>query len=85
MGIWIELRCEGRGDNPRGGEEVRSGSRCLSHANAGPMGLARDTRESALATIKLLENEARTSGWKRTRNGWACPHCAKVRLSHGAN
>lgn len=74
MGTWIELRCEKHGPATGFGLD----DRCYSDTNHGPMGMAADTRKSVADTLKDLEQEARRGGWKRTRFGWVCPHCAAL-------
>lgn len=80
MGIWIEYRCENRTASSSG-DRLPEGKRCLSHDNAGPMDMADDTRESVVETLKFLDEEARQSGWKKTRAGWICPFCIEARKS----
>lgn len=72
MATWIELRCENRGTKTADGPD---GQRCWSDENTGPMDMANDTRESLLETMRGLEKDARDLGWKKTREGWVCPHC----------
>lgn len=73
MGIWIEFRCENR-SNPSAAGSSRG--RCESHNNNGPMEMARETNDDVLDALRYLGNEARKGGWKRTRYGWICAHCA---------
>lgn len=76
MGTWIELRCEERSDAVEGyGLEV--GETCLSSVNAGPMGMANDTRESQVSVLRELEAEARSDGWVKRPAGWVCPFCVR--------
>lgn len=72
MATWIELRCENRGTSTEDGE------RCWSDDNSGPMGMAGDTRESLLETVRDLEKDARDFGWQKTREGWLCTHCVAI-------
>ena len=51
--------------------------RCYSLDNIGPMDMAEDNRASLLETMRFLEQEARGDGWKKTKDGWVCPFCAK--------
>ena len=74
MGTWIEFRCEKRG----GRTGYLETERCWSDTNSGPMEMAEDTRASVIETLRLLEKQARSSGWKKTKEGWICPHCAEL-------
>ncbi len=78
MGIWIEFRCEDRTEEWANG---RPNHRCWSNDNAGPMDMASDNMQSIRETVSALSDDARRSGWKKTRNGWICPHCAKARAA----
>lgn len=74
MAIWIELRCERRGD----GRRESSGTRCWSDDNSGPGYLADDNREGMASTYKDLKDSALSGGWKNIRGeGWVCPNCLK--------
>jgi hypothetical protein len=69
MSTWIEMRCEDRGttaSRKRG---------CLSDVNDGPMGMAGDTQDSVLQTLRSLHAKATEQGWKRMQQGWVCPRC----------
>jgi hypothetical protein len=74
MGIWMEIRCEGRLDDGAAKE-------CHSSDNSGPSEMADDTAISVAATLRLLNQDARsgTNPWRKTKVGWFCPACA-VRL-----
>ena len=77
MSIWVEFRCERRLSAPANVSPTGVvGSRCWSHDNRGPMYMAADDQRSVLALLRELAREARAMGWKRTREGWVCPHCA---------
>lgn len=78
MATWMEIRCERRGSGKPHGPE-----RCLSDDNAGPMEMADDTRESVLTVLKLINDQARESGWKKTREGWVCPACTQEGKGNG--
>ncbi|CRN65986.1 hypothetical protein SAMN05216576_107245 [Ectopseudomonas chengduensis] len=80
MATWIEIRCENRGKVSE--EEAAPTKRCYSSDNIGPMDMAEDNRASLLETMRFLEKDARDDGWKKTKEGWVCPFCAK--LSSGA-
>lgn len=75
MGIWVEIRCENRAAESARGE---AGSHCWSHENQGPMGEASDKRAKLIELMRGLEQEARTTGWIKTRKGWMCPFCADI-------
>lgn len=66
MAIWLEIRCEKRGEIPD----------CWSDRNDGPSALSSEDRVSVLASLSGMEKQGRASGWKRTRLGWICPNCA---------
>lgn len=69
MALWMEIRCEERGDG-------REQNRCWSDDNNGPMDMSPDDNASILATMKSLREEATKLGWKRAKNdGWVCPGC----------
>lgn len=75
MGIWIELRCDAR-EQPTG---YAPKERCFSAVNDGPSGMVDHRVASALSLLRRLEKDAKALGWKKTREGWVCPHCASVR------
>lgn len=75
MGFWMELRCESRTDAVL---DTDPAQQCWSHVNQGPMQEASDSQASVLSAYRDLAAEARSTGWKRTRQGWICPFCAKV-------
>lgn len=75
MAIWIELRCERRGE----GLDLSSGKRCWSGDNNGPGEMADDTLASMSSVYQFLRQDATKAGWKLIRGeGWVCPCCAKV-------
>lgn len=74
MAIWIELRCERRGD----GRRESSGTRCWSDDNLGPGDLADDNQAGMIATYRYLKESALSVGWREFRGeGWVCPNCQK--------
>lgn len=77
MGIWIEYRCENR-TNDSSGESLREMHRCWSHDNRGPMDMAEDNRARVAEVLTALDDEARSLGWKKTREGWICPFCVNA-------
>lgn len=76
MGIWIEYSCENRTEASAEGPGLKIGDQCLSRANSGPMEMAEDTQASVIETLRFLDDDARSSGWVKTRSGWYCPYCA---------
>ncbi len=83
MGIWIEYRCENRTEPSSEGAGLAVGDQCYSRDNSGPMEMAGDTRASVIETLKFLDEDARGSGWVKTREGWFCPFCVnKLGLSN---
>ncbi|MFJ7794363.1 hypothetical protein [Pseudomonas sp. NPDC096950] len=87
MATWIEYRCENR-FNKSSGDSLPENERCYSHDNRGPMEMAEDTRASVIETLQQLDDEARSGGWKKTREGWLCPFCVEAikttsRTEHG--
>lgn len=76
MATWIEIRCENRGK--ASGEEAAPTKRCYSDDNIGPMQMAEDNRASLLETMRFMEKDAQDDGWKKTKEGWVCPFCAKL-------
>lgn len=84
MAIWIELRCERRGN---GRSEYERDYYCWSDGNSGPGELTGDTRKDMSDTYNFLSKAAKASGWKNKRGeGWVCPCClayeAKVEANH---
>lgn len=70
--VGIPLR-EPRRAFGRGG----AGNGCESNRNVGPMAMAAtDTREAVLQTLRELDQDARDSGWVKSRDGWVCAYCA---------
>ncbi len=67
MSIWMELRCDGDG----------TADHCWSNKNNGPMESAPHHRDRLWATVRRLEAAGLREGWRRTRDGWLCPVCAK--------
>lgn len=74
MAIWIELRCERRGE----GLDASSGTRCWSDDNHGPGEMADDTLASMSSVYQFLKQDAANAGWELVRGeGWVCPSCVK--------
>lgn len=65
VAIWLEMRCEGRGDNRR----------CPSNSNDGPMALVGDTLADVQHGYRELREQAGRLRWRQTRKGWFCPVC----------
>lgn len=74
MAVWLELRCENRSKAPA----PLTKARCYSHDNNGPMQMSADDQRSVAACARDIFAEAKRTGWKRKRDGWWCPHCAKA-------
>lgn len=72
MAIWMEIRCELRGDG-----EHHPVMRCESADNAGPMTMVDDDKKSFDAGFRILREQALNGGWKRfaKHGGWVCPAC----------
>lgn len=78
MGIWIELRCEGRGGYTERPRELV----CWSDENNDPGDMADDNAASLRATYAWVKQAAQKAGWKLVRGGgWFCPCC----LASGAD
>ena len=77
MAFWIEIRCEGGyGEVGEDDNIIKDeNANCASFSNSDPGILVIDTIQSLLEGKKLIEKEARNSGYKRTRKGWFCPSC----------
>ena len=75
MSLWIELHCDIR-DMSR--TTATGELACWTHSNANEGLLTESTGNDARAAATLLAKRARAKGWRRTRNGWACPACAKT-------
>ncbi len=74
MAVWLELRCENRSKAPAPTMKAR----CYSHDNNGPMQMSSDDQRSVVSCTRDLFAEAKRTGWKRKRDGWWCPCCAKA-------
>lgn len=71
MAIWVELRCERRGEGRASWQNP-----CWSDDNNGPGELADDTQQGIRYVYQLLTEEAKKAGWKLIRGeGWVCPNC----------
>lgn len=78
MSVWMELRCERRGD----GRCEYSGTRCMSDSNDGPGFNAGDQQSGLIEGYKSLKMEAYESGWKLIRGeGWVCPRCLSYEIT----
>lgn len=74
MATWLEFRCENRSNESAKGDYH---NHCWSIDNAGPVGMASDSRESVAGVLRGMGQEAKASGWKRTKYGWVCEYCVK--------
>ncbi len=59
MGIWIEFRCENRGNESAKAVDGL-GKCCESHSNSGPMMQAGDTQADVLEVLRYLARYAKT-------------------------
>ncbi|HEN3589471.1 TPA: hypothetical protein U5E11_004102 [Yersinia enterocolitica] len=73
MAIFMELRCELRGE----GRCEFSGTRCWSDDNNGPSLTCYDTKKSAANGVDSLAYQAKNAGWEKRKEGWVCPNCLK--------
>lgn len=73
MGIWIEIRCEGRAGNNSG---------CWSDSNHDPGRMSKETNASLMSVKQELEKDARDAGYKRYKDGWYCPACVSTQAAH---
>lgn len=72
MAFWMELHCDLRREGYLPGT---FNERCLTLSNSHP-GVLVDSHAAGVRTgQRLLAQEAKARGWKRTRQGWACPGC----------
>lgn len=78
MAIWMELRCERRGE----GRSSRSNP-CFSDENSGPMLMACDTKKDVVLVAGDLFEEAKNDGWERRKEGWVCPNCIAFESAAG--
>lgn len=82
MAVYMELRCELRGEG-RSDETC-----CWSDENTGPWSMALDTKKSTAETTTEIFTMARDAGWKRINGDWVCPGCqenlAKVKQGQAA-
>lgn len=77
MAIFMELRCELRGD----GRWEHSGTRCWSDDNDGPHSFGSDSKKSAADCYGEIVKQAKECGWKKRKEGWVCPNCLKHEAS----
>lgn len=78
MAIWLELRCERRGE----GRSSRNNP-CFSDGNNGPMLMADDTKKAVGMAVSDLFEEAKSDGWERRKEGWVCPNCIAYKITDG--
>lgn len=77
MGIFMELRCELRGE----GLPESSGVRCWSDDNEGPMAHGFSSKKGAADCYGEIVRQAKEAGWKKKKDGWVCPNCLKREAS----
>lgn len=68
MSIWMELRCDGRG-------ESRKKNPCFSDNNIGPMENLGNSKAYLAAGHAEIVHQATSSGWKLIKGEWYCPAC----------
>lgn len=69
MAIFMEVRCEGRGD-------VRG---CLSDENADSQTMAFENVKSVSEALAFLKNDSLSAGWVLHKGSLYCPVCAKAK------
>lgn len=71
MTFFVEIQCDYK---LPGGEGARyTDAKCYSFSNSNPNS---NSIKVAWAARRASER-AREAKWKKTRDGWLCPHCAK--------
>ncbi|EHD0299395.1 hypothetical protein JYY74_004242 [Salmonella enterica subsp. enterica serovar Enteritidis] len=78
MAVWMELRCERRGDGRR-----QNDNPCHSDENSGPMLMADDSKKGVAFVAGELFEEAINDGWERRKEGWICPGCIAHEKANG--
>jgi len=80
MAIFLEVRCERRGD----GRSPYGDFRCWSDDNNGPAMLACDDHASVSKVLTELNQDCIKAGWKKFRGeGWVCPACQEYEKQQG--
>lgn len=69
MGIFMEVRCEGRGDVDG----------CHSDQNADSQTMASENVRSVSEALAFLKNDSLNSGWVLHKGELYCPVCAKAK------
>lgn len=77
MTIFMELRCESRGEC----RSESSGTRCWSDDNEGPQTSCLATKKGSSLGFDELVAQAKQSGWEKRSDGWVCPNCLKHEAS----
>ena len=73
MSVWIELHCDALDMEAT---TATGELACWTHRNANEGALSENSLEHVRATVRHITERAKANGWKRTRTGWCCPHCA---------
>jgi hypothetical protein len=74
MSWWIELHCDVLAEWPDDQKGFHSYNHCFSNNGDSPGLLAANTS----GALKHLRARAKAAGWKKIKEGWACPRCAKT-------
>ncbi|BCG07089.1 MULTISPECIES: hypothetical protein [Enterobacterales] len=69
MSIYMELRCELRGELPI------NESKCWSEVDRSLWAMALNTHESTEQTTTELLSKATHAGWQSINGDWICPGC----------
>lgn len=78
MAIWMELRCERRGEGRSSRDKP-----CFSDEGSGPMLMADDTKKGVSFVAGELFDEAKSDGWECRKEGWVCPNCIAYEIAAG--
>lgn len=74
MGVFMEIRCEGRGLGLSGDE------RCLSDDNADAMTVTVETVLGVSRALAQLKKESLDAGWVLHKGKLYCPACAREKV-----
>lgn len=73
MSIYMEVRCEGRGEGRPGND------RCYSDDNAGVQINAKETVKGMSEALAYLKSESLKAGWVIHKGDLYCPVCARLK------
>ena len=71
MGIFMEVRCEGRG---------YGNAECHSDKNADAQDMAIETVKGVSEVLAYLKKESLSAGWVLHKGVFYCPACAKAKV-----